>query len=64
MNRAEKLQGIVLISKPTLRRLDEKHLIRYRKHREPYIKWLIQEGKHPKKLEGYAHDTAYSYYRL
>jgi site-specific recombinase XerD len=61
MNRSERLQGCVLISKPSLNRLNQKERIRLKEHRKPYIKWLNHRGRDPEALKGYAPDTAKMY---
>lgn len=57
----KKVEGVVLISEPATRYLNERQLIAYRNHREDIIKWLTRMGKDPEKLQGYATATAKNY---
>ena len=61
MSEREKVEGIVLIYEPVEEYLNSRQRIAYREHRRKYIRWLAQEGKDPDALEGYAHDTYYTY---
>jgi len=61
MDESAKVEGIVLISDPARRQLNERQLIAYRNHREDLIRWLATMGKEPDKLEGYAEDTMRNY---
>lgn len=61
MDERAKVEGIVLIHEPTAEYLNERQRVAYRGHREKLIKWLAKQGKDPEKLEGYAHDTYYTY---
>jgi len=57
----DKVEGIVLIYEPTAEYLNKRQRVAYRGHRKKLIKWLAEQGKDPEKLEGYAHDTYYTY---
>lgn len=61
MNRPEKVQGVVAISRPSKEFLTERQLVAYRGSRESFIEWLRTEGKEPDKRNGYAHDTSKAY---
>lgn len=61
MYKTDKVEGIVLYSRASSQRLNERQRISYKDHREKYIKWLTRRGKDPDSLDGYAHDTAKNY---
>lgn len=61
MNEREKVEGIVLIYRPTEDYLNDRQRVAYKGHREKLIKWLAKQGKNPEKLEGYAYDTYATY---
>lgn len=53
-----KIDGIVVIPKPTLERLSERQLVDYHDHRSKLIRWVLKIGKDPQHGEGYAYQTA------
>jgi len=61
MSESEKVEGIVLIPRPSRNFLNERQRIAYKTYRENLIKWLSRIGKNPETLEGYAPDTAKNY---
>jgi integrase len=56
-NEREKIDGVVLIPEPTEEYLNQRQLEDYRAYRADMIKWLLNLGKNPDKVEGYAVDT-------
>lgn len=61
MSKPNKVEGIVLLSEPSEKAVNERQKIAYQNHREQLIEWLANEGKEPEKLKGYAHHTAKNY---
>lgn len=53
----EKVEGIVLVPKPSQEYLNDHQLVDYRDHRRKFVKWALNMGKDPKHADGYAHST-------
>jgi len=56
-NEREKIDGVVLIPKPTEEYLNQRQLEDYRAYRADMVRWMLNLGKNPDKVEGYAVDT-------
>lgn len=53
----EKIDGIVLVPKPSRDYLSDHQLVDYRDHRRKLIQWSLNLGRNPKQADGYAHTT-------
>lgn len=51
------IEGIPLVPEPTVKQLNEKQILLYAEDRRGLISWLLDEGKHPQQLAGYATET-------
>lgn len=56
----DKVQGIPLMTKDTAERLSEKQRVDYGEEIRSLLNWLLQAGKSPKRLKGYANSTVYT----
>ncbi|WP_049906313.1 tyrosine-type recombinase/integrase [Halorubrum aidingense] len=52
-------RSINLVPSANHEHLNEKQLVDYVEHRRRFIEWLREQGKHPKKREGYSDYTVY-----
>ena len=56
-NEREKIDDVVVVPGPTEEYLNQRQLEDYRSYRADMIKWMLNLGKNPDKVEGYAVDT-------
>jgi len=51
------IEDLTLVTEPTTKVLNERQLVDYRSHRKDCLSWLLQFGKDPEYVEGYAFET-------
>ena len=51
------LEGVTVLTEPTVERLNQRQQIDYRDQREQCLEWLLDFDKNPERADGYARTT-------
>lgn len=53
----EKLEEVNLVPEKTAELLGERQVESYREHRREYCTWMLEQGKHQQRRDGYSLET-------